>query len=321
MAANYNEKSKFLVIGATGYLGKYMVKASVSLGYPTYAYVRPINPNTSPSKLQLHKEFESLGITIFQGELNDHDKLVHVFKQVDVVISVLALPQVMDQLNIIKAIKEAGNIKRFIPSEFGTEIDSTKGLPPFDALLERKRKIRRATEDAGIPFTFVAANSFAAYFVDYLIRPHEKRQEVVVYGSGEAKAVLSYEEDVAAYTIKAGMDPRVENRLIICRAPGHVTTQLDLISSWEKKTGRTLKRVHVSEEEILKLSETLPYPDNVPVSILHNIFIKGDQMSFELTDNDLEASKLYPDYNYTSVDDLLNICLVSPPETKLTALY
>lgn len=63
----------------------------------------------------------------------------------------------------------------------------------------------------------------------------------------------------------------------------------------------------------------LPFPDNIPVSILHNIFIKGDQMSFELTEKDLEASKLYPDYNYTSVDDLLNRCLVDPPKTKLAA--
>jgi hypothetical protein len=42
----------------------------------------------------------------------------------------------------------------------------------------------------------------------------------------------------------------------------------------------------------------LPFPENAPPSILHNIFIKGDQMSFELTADDLEASELYPDYKY-----------------------
>lgn len=60
------EKSKILVFGATGYLGKYMVKASVSMGHPTYAYVRPANPDAKPSKLQQHRELESLGVTIFQ---------------------------------------------------------------------------------------------------------------------------------------------------------------------------------------------------------------------------------------------------------------
>lgn len=77
--------------------------------------------------------------------------------------------------------------QRFVPSEFGNEVDRVSGLPPFEALLANKRKIRRATEEAGISYTYVSANSFAAYFVDYLLHPHENRDEVVVYGSGEAK--------------------------------------------------------------------------------------------------------------------------------------
>ncbi|GMY12596.1 isoeugenol synthase 1-like [Fagus crenata] len=314
-----SEKSKILVFGATGYLGKYMVKASVSMGHPTYAYVRPIKPNADPSKLEQQKEFEALGVTVIQGDLDEHEKLVTALGQVDVVISTLAVPQHLEQLKIIRAMKDAGNIKRFVPSEFGNEVDRVSGLPPFEGLLANKRKIRRATEEAGISYTYVSANSFAAYFVDYLLHPREKRDEVAVYGNGEAKAVLNYEEDVAAYTVKAATDPRVANRVIIYRPPGNIVSQLDLISSWEKKTGRTLKKINVPEEEIVKLSETLPFPDNVPVAILHNIFIKGDQTSFELTADDLEASKLYPDHKYTSVDALLDTCLVDPPKPKLAA--
>jgi uncharacterized protein YbjT (DUF2867 family) len=314
-----SEKSKILIFGATGYLGKYMVKASISAGHQTSIFVRPIKPNADPSKLELHKQFESLGVTIFQGELDEHEKLVTVLRQVDVVISNLAVPQHLEQFKIIKAMEEAGNVKRFVPSEFGNEVDRVSGLPPFEALLENKRKVRRATEAAGIPFTYVAANSFAAYFVDYLLHPHDKLDEVIVYGSGEAKTVLNYEGDVAAYTVKAATDERFANRVMVIRPPGNIVSQLDLISSWEKKTGRTLKKTRVPEEEIIKLSETLPFPDNIPVSILHNIFIKGDQTSFELTEDDLEASKLFPDYKYTCVDNYLDICLVAPPKPKLAA--
>ncbi|CAL2255606.1 unnamed protein product [Prunus armeniaca] len=251
------EKSKILIIGATGYLGKYMLKASVSLGHPTYAYVRPIKPKTDSSKLLLHKEFEAMGATIVQGELDDHEKLVIAVEQVDVVISTVAVPQHLEQLKLIKAIKDAGNIKRFIPSEFGNEVDRVSGLPPFEALLDNKRKIRRAIEAAGIPYTYVSANSFGAYFVDYFLHPREKtNHQVTVYGTGEAKAVLNYEEDVATYTIKAATDPRVANRVIVYRPQGNIVSQLDLISSWEKKTGCTFTRSYVPEEEILKLSES-----------------------------------------------------------------
>lgn len=322
---NYDEKkSKILIMAATGYLGNYMVRASIALGYPTFVYVRPINPNSvsvhNTAKIQLLEEFGSMGVTIFQGELDEHEKLVWVLQQVDVVISTLAVPQHLDQLKLIHAMKEAGNIKRFVPSEFGNEVDRAKGLPPFQRLLENKKKIRRATEAAGIPFTYVAANTFAVYFVDLLIHPHENNDhQLTIYGDGQTKVVLNYEEDVAIYTIKAATDRRVANRVIICRPPKNIVTQLELVSSWEKKTGRTFKRTYILEEELIKLSQTLPVPDNIGVSILHNVFIKGDQTNFELTENDLEASKLYPEHKYTSVDDLLNLCLVNPPKPKLAS--
>ncbi|KAF5751775.1 hypothetical protein HS088_TW02G00793 [Tripterygium wilfordii] len=252
------EKSKILVFGATGYLGRYMVKASVSLGHPTYVYVRPIKSKTDTVKLAVHKELESIGVTIFLGELDDHEKLVSALKQVDVVISTLAVPQFLDQLNIIAAAKEAGNIKRFIPSEFGIEVDRVSGvLPPFEALFENKRKIRRAVEAAGIPHTYVSANALAAYFIDYCLHPHDRnRDEVVVYGTGHTKTVLNYEEDVATYTLKAATDPTVENRVIICRPPMNIISQMELITSWEMKTGRTFEKTNVPEEELIKLSES-----------------------------------------------------------------
>ncbi|KDP37999.1 hypothetical protein JCGZ_04642 [Jatropha curcas] len=167
-----------------------MVKASVSLGHKTYVYTRPITSQSPPSKLQIHSHFQSMGVTIVPGELDQHDKIVALLKQVDVVISALAYPQVLDQLKIVDAIKVAGKIKRFFPSDFGIEEDRVSPLPPFEAFLEKKREIRRATEVAGIPYTFVSANCFGAYFVNYLLRPYEHRMDISVYGSGEAEAVL-----------------------------------------------------------------------------------------------------------------------------------
>jgi hypothetical protein len=43
--------------------------------------------------------------------VEEHEKIVSALREVDVVISALAYPQVFDQLKIIDAIKVAGNIK------------------------------------------------------------------------------------------------------------------------------------------------------------------------------------------------------------------
>ena len=60
------EASTILIFGGTGYIGKYMVKASIKLGHKTFVYTRPITPQSDPDKMNLHKEFESIGATIIQ---------------------------------------------------------------------------------------------------------------------------------------------------------------------------------------------------------------------------------------------------------------
>ena len=79
--------------------------------------------------------------------------------------------------------------QRFLPSDFGVEEDRITPLPPFEAFLEKKRKIRRIIEAAGIPYTFVSANCFGSYFLNYLLHPHQKGDDIAVYGSGEAKGM------------------------------------------------------------------------------------------------------------------------------------
>ena len=51
------------------------------------------------------------GNNALQGDLYDHGSLVKAIKHVDVVISTVGHLQLVDQVKIIAAIKEAGNVK------------------------------------------------------------------------------------------------------------------------------------------------------------------------------------------------------------------
>ncbi|XP_019440888.1 PREDICTED: eugenol synthase 1-like isoform X2 [Lupinus angustifolius] len=269
-----SKKSRILVFGGTGYIGKYIVKASITLGHPTLVYTRPLNSQTPHSKTQICNEFNSMGVILVQ---------------------------------------------RFLPSEFGVEEDRVNPLPPFQEFLNKKRIIRREIEASGIPYTFVSASCCGAYFVNILLRPYEKVHNISVYGNGETKAILNYEEDIAMYTIKVANDPRTCNRIVLYRPSKNIITQNELISLWEQKSGQNFHMDFVPEEEIIKLSKTLPPPQDIPISILHSIFVRGDLVNFEIGEEDLEASQLYPDYNYTSIDQLLDIFLVDPPTPAFAA--
>ena len=82
--------------------------------------------------------------------------------------------------------------QRFIPSEFGNDVDRVEGaFPPFQKVCDTKKKIRRAIEESRIPYAFISADSFMAYFVDYFLHPHQKPkpEEVVMYGDGLTKGM------------------------------------------------------------------------------------------------------------------------------------
>ena len=54
------------------------------------------------------------------------------------------------------------------------------------------------------------------------------------------------------------------------------------------------------------------------MAILHYIFIKEDETSITLKEDDLEASALYSDYQYTSVNDLIDSNRINFKNIKLS---
>lgn len=63
----------------------------------------------------------------------------------------------------------------------------------------------------------------------------------------------------------------------------------------------------------------MPFPEAVGTAVVHSIFVKGEQMNYELKEDDLDAVELYPDYKYTTVDELLDIFMVDPPKPGIAA--
>ncbi|XP_038888643.1 phenylcoumaran benzylic ether reductase Pyrc5-like [Benincasa hispida] len=302
-------KSKILIIGGTGYIGKFIVEASAKAGNPTYALVRD-STVSDPARSQTINNFKNLGVKLVTGDLNDHNSLVKAIKEVDVVISTVGKGLLVEQEKLISAIKEAGNIKRFLPSEFGNDVDRAHAVEPAKSAYNVKIQIRRAVEAAKIPYTYVSANFFAGYFLPSFSQPGATtppRDKVVILGDGNPKCIFNKEEDVGTYTIKAVDDPRTLNKTLYIRPSGNTYSFNDLVSLWEKKIGKTLERIYVPEEQVLKNIQEAPVPMNVTLAICHSAFVKGDHTNFDIEPSfGVEATQLYPDVKYTTVDEFLD---------------
>ncbi|KAK9103027.1 hypothetical protein Sjap_020281 [Stephania japonica] len=308
-----SEKSRVLVFGGTGYLGKRLVKASLREGHPTYVLQRPENC-MDINKIQLLLRLKKRGAKLIKGSVSDHESLVHAVKQVDIVISALSssnTSMVATQLQqkIIDAIKEAGNVKRFIPAEFCIDpATMVHDLEPARSLNLRMMDVRKAIVNAKIPYTSIAANCFAGYFVPNLCQlgtllpPKDK---VSIFGDGNAKAIYLDEDDIATYTIKTIDDPRTINKTLHLMPPNNTLSQNELVNTWEKLFGKKLEKITISAESYLATMKGAHHLIQFGISHNYPIFYKGYLRSIELKEGDEEATMLYPDVKYTTVEEYL----------------
>uniref|UniRef100_A0A803MMX2 NmrA-like domain-containing protein n=1 Tax=Chenopodium quinoa TaxID=63459 RepID=A0A803MMX2_CHEQI len=253
-------KSKVLIIGATGCIGKFIVEASVKSGHQTFALVR----EETFSKVDTQEYFKSHNdVEVLVGDIYDHESLLRAMKKVDVVISTVGHRShsnilIQDQRKIIAAIKESRNIKRFLPSEFGMDVDRVSGVEPAQSLIEAKSQIRRVIEEENIPYTVVCSYYFARTSIQTFFQPELKappRDRVYILGDGTTKGIYNMEEDIAMYTIKAMDDPRTLNKILHIlhiSPPANIYSFNELVSLWENKLGKKLEKIYVKEEQLLK---------------------------------------------------------------------
>nr|CAD1834044.1 unnamed protein product [Ananas comosus var. bracteatus] len=281
-------KSKILVIGATGMIGRFLVSASIKAGHPTFILVRTNTVATDHDKAKLVEDFKSRGVVVVTGDLHDHGSLVGAFKQVDVVISAVGhkfREQLADQIKIIRAIKEAGNVK------FGSDVEHVELVEPAASVQHAKAELRQVIREEGIPHTFVCSNCFQGFFLPRFGQPeaeHPPTDKVIILGDGNPQAIFVNENDVGAYTIKAVDDTRTLNKTLFISPPANFYSLNQLVSLWEKKIGRTLEKIHVSKKMFSRR-------------------YKGELTNHAIDPSTaVEATELYPEIKYVKVEDYLN---------------
>ncbi|KAE8677522.1 Bifunctional pinoresinol-lariciresinol reductase [Hibiscus syriacus] len=306
-------KSKVLIVGGTGYLGKRLVKASLAQGHQTYVLQRK-EVGVDIEKVQLLLWFKQLGAHLVTGSFNDHQSLVNAVKLVDVVICAISgvhirTHQILLQLKLVDAIKEAGNIKRFLPSEFGTDpARMENAMEPGRVTFDDKMVVRRAIEEAGIPFTYISANCFAGYFLGGLCQPGfilPSRDHVRLHGDGNQKAIYVDEDDIATYSIKTIDDPRTLNKTVYIRPAENILSQREVVQIWEKLIGKELLKSSISEQEFLAIMKEQDYAEQVGLTHYYHVCYEGCLANFEIGDEVEETSILYPEIKYTTVEEYM----------------
>nr|CAB3477308.1 unnamed protein product [Digitaria exilis] len=172
-------------------VGQLLVMASIDAGHPTAVLVRP-GTASDAGKAKIMEAFKSCGVRLVYGDMNDQKGLVAAIKQAEVVISALghsSPEEVESQLKILVAIQEAGGVKRFVPSEYGCDVELAEHmLEPAKSILGAKIRVREAVRAAGIPHTIISSNWLQGFLLPRAGNPEANgppNNSVTIFGDGK----------------------------------------------------------------------------------------------------------------------------------------
>ncbi|KAK3041286.1 hypothetical protein RJ639_001388 [Escallonia herrerae] len=294
-------KGRVLIVGATGFIGQFITQACIDTGRPTYVLVR--STPRSPSKAKAIKALEDKGVTILHGVISDQELMEKILKEheIDIVISAVGGATILDQQTLVHAMKAVGTIKRFLPSEFGHDVDRADPVEPGLTMYQEKRQVRRLIEESGVPYTYICCNSIASWPYYNNTHPSEVLPPLDQF---QIYAYFVAGTDIGKLTMKTVDDIRAVNKNVHFRPSCNYLNINELASLWEKKIGRTLPKVTVSEDDLLAAAAENIIPQSIVAAFTHDIFIKGCQINFSIDGPyNVDVGTLYPDETFRTMDE------------------
>ena len=226
---------KVLVAGATGYLGRYLIKELKKQGY----WVRALARNSN--KLEDLKDYID---EIFEAEVTQPDSLIGVCKDIDLVISSIGITRQKDRLtymdvdyqgnsNLLKEVLRSG-VKKFIYVSVlnGQFLKDLK-------MVEAKERFVDELKASGSEYAITRPNGFFSDMTELLTMA--EKGTVYLFGNGEFKGNPIHGADLAEFIVQK-LDSN-ETELDI--GGPDVLTQNQIAQSAFKAVGKKEKIVYV----------------------------------------------------------------------------
>jgi uncharacterized protein YbjT (DUF2867 family) len=232
-----------LVVGATGQLGRKIVRELVALGAPVRATYRD-----SAKK----KELE--GADLVEADLTDQASLARACRGVDVIVSaVQGLRDVIvdGQTQLLRAAEGEG-VARMIPSDYS--VDFFKTDDGGNRNLDLRREFNRALDASKVRGTSVLCGAFMDLLAYGAMGP-DKNGVYRVFGDFDQKCDFTSTDDVAKYIAAVALDGEAPR---VVRVAGDTKSPRELAAIFEELRGTPVKLESAGSLEVLdKMIEKL----------------------------------------------------------------
>jgi len=220
-----------LIIGATGTLGRQVVRQALNEGYQVRCLVRNVR------KANFLREW---GAELVYGDLSAPETLPEAFKGITALIDT-ATGRPTDNLNVkdidwdgkiavLQAAKTA-KIKRYV---FFSILNANKYA--YIPLMKLKSKFERILQNSGVPYTIFQLSGFYQGLIGQYALPILEQQPIYVTKETMPVAYMDT-EDVAKFCLKSLKLPKTENSIFALGNPEALLSS-EIIKKCEELSGQ-----------------------------------------------------------------------------------
>lgn len=232
-----------ILVGAGGNLGPHVLKAFDGAGFNLTVLSRPTSTNT----------FES-SVKVIKKDYSD-PSLYEAFEGQDAVVSLVGPAAMNDQPKLIEAAVKAG-VKRFIPSEFGSDTNNLKVQELISfyklklAIIDQLKKA--AAENPNFSWTGLCTGPFFDWgiktsFLGYNLADHT----ALIYDTGDNKVSYTNMKAVGGAVVGVMKNPaETANKYLYIASA--TTSQNIILAALEKATGKDWTVTKASTAEARK---------------------------------------------------------------------
>ncbi|KAL4936052.1 hypothetical protein BDV06DRAFT_216973 [Aspergillus oleicola] len=285
-------KSNILFFGATGAIGSYIIAAIVKSREQFGRIAVFTSPSTLENKSAEINALKDNGVEIIVGDVNSKEDVVKSFEGIDTIVSSLGRNVITQQVNLISWADSSPQITRFLPSEYGTDIEFSP-LSANEKPHQAKLKVRaalRATKDLEYAFVVTGPYIDVPFFLDRKEAEtggtwDVRNRRAVLVGTGEEKISLVGCEDVGKFVVATLTNwPSAVGRAL--KLNSFTTTANEILSEFEKQTGEKWSVSYIPLNQ-LKDAENEAWAQNLPTATgftLRRIWAEGGTL-YEKRDN------------------------------------
>ncbi|KAL8760705.1 MAG: hypothetical protein Q9184_003128 [Pyrenodesmia sp. 2 TL-2023] len=294
--------TKVALAGATGNLGPAILDQLLKADFEVTVLTRTGSNHSLPANVHVaHVDYESL------------DSLAQAIQGQDAVVSTLGSAAFALQLRLLKAAAKA-HVKRFIPSEFGSNTlnEKTAALPVFADKVKVQAALKEEASSSGLTYTLICNGPFLDWGIAVGFVMNLKGKTIDLFDGGDryysATTLATIGKAVAGVLNNL---EETKNRAVYVHDT--VLTQKQLSALGKKATANKpgeWKENIVSIDELYQqgwaeLKKPQPDPNGFIFNFLKtSIWGYGYGNHFEHTDNDLLSIKEMSD---AELEELINV--------------